>query len=197
LLVIGLAKPALADMMLTFMPGAGTDLSNLTVNQSFYLQVYLSGLTTQQLAYMEVTISSNSALLQLAGGTAGPVIPIGLGSTGGATLITYQADPTHIFFGAYGNYNPGPYMTTNGLVGTLHLKALAPGSGTFGMSGLNSFDVVAYGDAPIDISSSLGYSVAAPVATLPEPSAVVLLATVGVLLAFRQRLGKTGAAWRT
>ena len=192
LLAIALARPARAGLVLTLEPGAGTDLSNLAIHQAFDLQVFLSGLTSEKMAYIVLSISSDSSLLDLAGSTAGPVVPIGLGTEGGAILLTSQQDATTVFFGAYGNYNPGPYMTTNGLLGTLHLKALAAGSGTFAMSGLGDLEVNSLGSVPIDISSSLDYRILGGSPTgVPEPSIPVLLGTaLCALLACRRRFGK-------
>lgn len=188
LTVVAVSTPAQAGPTLTIQPGAGTDLSTLTVGQSFNLEVLLSGLTTERFAYIIMDISSNSSLLHLDGSTAGPIIPTNLQ---GAGLLVNQASSTALSFGAYGGYSdqPGNGISSNGLLGTIHLTALAPGSGSFAMSNITTLDTS--GGSPAVTADSVQNYTIGSVAPVPEPSTLVPAlsgaALIGLGFAWRRR----------
>jgi hypothetical protein len=181
---LSVTAPTRAAPVLSFQAQGGVDLSNLSLGQSFGLDVLLSNISTERYAYIIGDISFNSSIFRFDGKTVGPVVPTGVN---GAALIVSLASPTSLYFGAYGGYNgePGRGLDSNGLLGTIYLTALMQGSGQFTMSNIETLDDRTGGSLPIVAPSALDFSVDPVSSSVPEPTTLSLMLLIGSISCVR------------
>lgn len=176
LLLLGLATPSQADLLLTLASNPA-DLSALSVGQTIEIQVSLSGLGD----------SGNPT--QLSSLTADVSFPVGIfGSPLSVTEGGIVPSPTQTFTavstsgtagGIFDNIflpSPGPVIDSNGLFFTFQVTALAAGSGVFSLAPPpGAFDELG-GEIVVISGSDLPFTVVGGGGGIPEPSSVLLFA---------------------
>ncbi|WP_415878768.1 PEP-CTERM sorting domain-containing protein [Methylomonas sp. TEB] len=195
--LLSVSTPTRAAPVLSFQAQGGVDISNLSVGQSFGLDIVVSNISSERYAYIIGDISFNPAIFSYNGRAAGSVIPSGVN---GAAWLAGVSPATVLYFGAYGGYNgeSGRGLATNGVLGTLFLTALTQGSGQFVMSNIEALDDVTGSALPITGASALDYSVDPVTSTVPEPTTLSLMLLVVSVSGFRwlstQRLLQTNGS---
>lgn len=182
------SKVARGAVMLSLQVNGAVDLSNLSLGQTFTVEVFLSGLQpAEELNFLAGSVSFNSDLLGSATNVAASTIADGGIVPDIDGFLGFGIDGL-----ADGNYDvlfslTGSPITTNGRLYSFDVTPLRAGSGQIEMDNMSlaardAMDI----EVPIEAGIALRYTINGDPPIVPEPSSWIVL-TVLALASVRRR----------